>query len=76
MQVNAKTLQEKVKRFEGLKQYYSASLSLNEEYQLEAYKMLLQLLPEKTCEHEWAKAGHAEGMYWNCNKCGADYDPD
>lgn len=44
MQVNAETLQAKVKRFEGLKQYYSASLSLNEEYQLEAYKMLLDYM--------------------------------
>lgn len=75
MRVNAETLHEKIQRWEGLKRLYG-ELSLNEEYQLEAYKMLLQLLPEKTCEHEWAKAGHAEGMYWNCSKCGADYDPD
>ncbi len=74
MQVNAETLQEKVKWLEIYKTRMNTSL--NEEYQLEAYKMLLKLLPEKTCEHEWAKAGHAEGMYWNCNKCGADYDPD
>lgn len=75
MQVNAETLQGKIG---GLEEslHIGGALSLNQEYQLEAYRMLLKLLPEKTCEHEWAKAGHAEGMYWNCNKCGADYDPD
>ena len=45
MQVNAKTLQEKIQRWEGLKRLYG-ELSLNEEYQLEAYKMLLQLLKD------------------------------
>lgn len=74
MRVNAETLQEKIKYLELCKLTPVLGISLNEEYQLEAYKMLLQLLPENTCEHEWAKAGHAEGMYWNCSKCGANYD--
>lgn len=43
MQVNAVTLQEKIQRWEGLKRLYG-ELSLNEEYQLGAYKMLLQRL--------------------------------
>lgn len=43
MQVNAETLQEKIQRWEGLKRLYG-ELSLNEEYQLEAYKMLLAYL--------------------------------
>lgn len=74
MQVDAESLQIRIDNLEMLKRH--EIISLSGEYQLEAYKMLLQLLPEKTCEHEWAKAGHAEGMYWNCSKCGADYDPD
>lgn len=43
MQVNAETLHEKIQRWEGLKRLYG-ELSLNEEYQLEAYKMLLAYL--------------------------------
>ena len=75
MQVNAETLQMRIKSLQARgNAEYALPLTINEEYQLEAYKMLLQLLPEKTCEHEWVKAGHAEGMYWNCSKCGADYD--
>lgn len=50
MQVNAKTLQEKIQRWEGLKRLYG-ELSLNEEYQLEAYKMLLvRLVLEERAE--------------------------
>lgn len=42
MQVNAETLQEKVKWLEIYKA--RMNISLNEEYQLEAYKMLLAYL--------------------------------
>lgn len=42
MQVNAETLQEKVKLLEIYKA--RMNISLNEEYQLEAYKMLLRYL--------------------------------
>lgn len=45
MQVNAETLQAKIDILEMLKQ--ERSISLNGEYQLEAYKMLLKYL-----EHE------------------------
>lgn len=61
MQVNAETLQEKIKYLELCKVTPVLGISLNEEYQLEAYKMLLKLLPEKTCEHEWAKSGVRRG---------------
>lgn len=42
MQVNAETLQEKVKWLEIYKA--RMNISLNEEYQLEAYKMLQKLI--------------------------------
>lgn len=43
MQVNAETLQEKISRLEE-SLHIGGALSLNQEYQLEAYKMLLELL--------------------------------
>lgn len=45
MQVNAETLQVKIS---GLEEslHIGGALSLNQEYQLEAYKMLLQLLKD------------------------------
>lgn len=65
MQVNAETLQAKIERWEGLKRLYG-ELSLNEEYQLEAYKMLLKMLT--ACEHEYYAP--VEGMLQQCTKCG------
>lgn len=44
MQVNAETLQEKIKYLELCKVTPVLGISLNEEYQLEAYKMLLAYL--------------------------------
>ena len=44
MQVNAETLQEKIKYLELCKLTPVLGISLNEAYQLEAYKMLLQRL--------------------------------
>lgn len=45
MQVNAETLQKRIKRLQALgNAEYALPLTLNEEYQLEAYKMLLELL--------------------------------
>lgn len=66
MQVNAETLQEKIS---GLEEslHIGGALSLNQEYQLEAYKMLLKLLPEKTCEHEWSNSSYTAAY---CTKCG------
>ncbi len=50
MQVNAETLQEKIKWLEIYKA--RMNISLNEEYQLEAYKLLLKLLESIPCDVE------------------------
>ena len=72
MQVNAETLHEKIQRWEGLKRLYG-ELNLNEEYQLEAYKMLLQLIKDGAR----AKC-HCNCQFWHydgsreqyvCNSC-------
>jgi hypothetical protein len=65
MQVNAETLQEKVKWLEIYKA--RMNISLNEEYQLEAYKMLLELLRQQ-CQHEWFKGKGAERCCADCGK--------
>lgn len=58
MQVNAETLQKKIRRLELIKVSGGGliALSLNEEYQLEAYKMLLALMDR----YEDLLAAHAE----------------
>ena len=48
MQVNAETLHEKIATLEALKQ--ECTISLNGEYQLEAYKLLLKLLGSIPCD--------------------------
>lgn len=75
MQVNAETLQEKVKWLEIYKT--RMNISLNEEYQLEAYKMLLRYLEiEAECKHVWIieriKVGHSglHRLQKRCNICG------
>lgn len=72
MQINAETLQEKIS---GLEEslHIGGALSLNQEYQLEAYKMLLQLLKDG------ARANcHCNCQFWHydesreqhvCNSC-------
>lgn len=68
MQANAETLQKHIKRLQALgNAEYALPLTINEEYQLEAYKMLLKLLPEKTCEHEWSNSSYTAAY---CTKCG------
>ncbi len=71
MQVNAETLQEKIKWLEIYKA--RMNISLNEEYQLEAYKMLLQLIKDGAR----AKC-HCNCQFWHydesreqhvCNSC-------
>lgn len=66
MQVNAETLHEKIQRWEGLKRLYG-ELSLNEEYQLEAYKMLLGFIRQQ-CQHEWFKGKGAARCCADCGK--------
>ena len=74
MQVNAETLQERIKSLQALgNAEYALPLTLNEEYQLEAYKMLLQLLKDD------ARADcHCDCQFWHydesreqciCNSC-------
>ena len=47
MQVNAETLQKRIKSLQARgNAEYALPLTLNEEYQLEAYKMLLQLIKD------------------------------
>lgn len=68
MQVNAETLQKHIKRLQALgNAEYALPLTINEEYQLEAYKMLLELLTEKTCEHKWSNSSYTAAY---CTKCG------
>lgn len=65
MRVNAETLHDKIERLEGFQREHI--ISLDGEYQLKAYKMLLKLLPEKTCEHEWSNSSYTAAY---CTKCG------
>ncbi|AFE86106.1 hypothetical protein phiKDA1_13 (endogenous virus) [Enterobacter phage phiKDA1] len=73
MQVNVETLQEKIKYLELCKLTPVLGISINEAYQLEAYKMLLQLLKDG------ARANcHCNCQFWHydesreqcvCNSC-------
>ena len=58
--VTKESLAENIGRLESY-----GDLSINEEYQLKAYRMLIDLLPE--CEHDWVMGLQA---HW-CSKCGA-----
>lgn len=70
MQVNAETLQGKIKYLELCKVTPVLGISLNEEYQLEAYRMLLgYLTTPKPCYHEvleWV------GNSKHCCTCGKE----
>lgn len=46
--VTKESLTERIKRLES-----RPSLAINEEYQLEAYRMLLELVPDGEHEHKW-----------------------
>lgn len=68
MQVNAETLQMRIKSLQARgNAEYALPLTINEEYQLEAYKMLLKLLSEKTCGHAWSNSSYTAAY---CTKCG------
>lgn len=64
MRVNAETLHDKIERLEGFQREHI--ISLDGEYQLKAYKMLLKMLT--ACEHEYYAP--VEGMLQQCTKCG------
>lgn len=70
MQVNAETLREKIKYLELCKVTPVLGISLNGEYQLEAYQMLLQRLDSpETCRHlevRWS------GLSKYCCACGKE----
>lgn len=57
--VTKESLAENIGRLESY-----GDLSLNEEYQLKAYRLLIDLLPE--CEHDWWGL-----LSPQCIKCGA-----
>lgn len=77
MRVNAETLHFKIKYLERCKVTPGLGISLNEEYQLEAYKMLLRFLEiEAECKHVWIVERvkvSSDGVYRRqkrCNICG------
>lgn len=52
--VTKESLTEKIKRLESRgNAEYSIGMTINEEYQLEAYRMLLELMPDDKHEHDW-----------------------
>ena len=59
--VTKESLAENIARLESY-----GDLSINEEYQLRAYRLLSDLIPE--CEHEWYKP--IEALAGQCMKCG------
>ena len=64
--VTKESLAENIGRLESY-----GDLSLNEEYQLKAYRLLIDLLPE--CEHDWQGDYGFEykgGFAARCRKCG------
>lgn len=47
-------------------------LSLNEEYQLSAYRMLIELIPDDKHEHNWIEVRElGEEKSWHTCDCGA-----
>ena len=59
--VTKESLAENIGRLESY-----GDLSINEEYQLKAYRLLIDMLPG--CEHEWYKP--IEALAGQCMKCG------
>ncbi|ENW7558958.1 hypothetical protein ACFL9L_004344 [Salmonella enterica] len=59
--VTKESLAENISRLESY-----GDLSLNEEYQLKAYRLLIDLIPE--CNHDWYRP--MEGLAAQCVKCG------
>lgn len=64
--VTKQSLAERVKYLESVRKL---GLSLSEEYQLEAYRMLIDLLGEKTtgCVHDYKHVGNG---VCQCARCG------
>ena len=65
--VTKESLAKKIKALESRgNAEYALGLTLNEEYQLKAYRMLLDLIPE--CNHDWYRPVKAAAA--QCRKCG------
>lgn len=62
--VTKESLIERINHLEA----FGSAISLNEEYQLEAFKMLLGYVSD--CEHAWVRKKYEGSMYWTCEKCG------
>lgn len=60
--VTKESLAENISRLESY-----GDLSLNEEYQLKAYRLLIDLIPE--CDHDW-DGDYMGGWSARCRKCG------
>lgn len=72
VKVTKESLEKKIKQLSSRSNpEFGLGLTISEEYQLEAYKMLLELLPE--CEHDWQGDygfQHKGGFSACCRKCG------
>ncbi len=68
--VTKASLESKIRRLEMFEQSQDGQLrlSLSEEYQLAAYRLLFKLLSE--CEHDW-DGDYMGGWSARCRKCGA-----
>jgi len=69
--VTKESLAENIGRLESY-----GDLSLNEEYQLKAYRMLIDLIPDDKHEHDWIQVREL-GMEksWSLCECGATRVP-
>ena len=74
-EVTQKSLTERIKKLESLgNAEYGIGLTLNEEFQLKAFKMLLPHVMkserQSSCIHDWWVEGGREGRSSICLKCG------
>lgn len=70
--VTKESLAENIGRLESY-----GDLSLNEEYQLSAYRMLIELMPEDKHEHNWLEVRElGKEKSWHLCDCGATRAPD
>lgn len=70
IKVTKESLTERIMRLENQRRVFG--LAINEEYQLEAYRMLLELMPDGEHEHRWIDATYlgCETSLQMC-ECGA-----
>jgi len=63
--VTKESLVENIGRLESY-----GDLSLNEEYQLKAYRLLIDLMPDDKHEHNWLDVSTVSGSFVQCTGCG------